>query len=425
MKIPSRSGYKMKFPSGLKNLVRPQYAVALTYAVMLLFSWRRWTTLIVDSGRETDLPLRLLNGEMLYRDVYYTYTPFSPYFNAFLYRVFGVHLDTLIVSGVVFSILLVLLCYKILRKLMPAGETAIATCFVVVLCVFKPAGNLIFPYSFAALHGAVFSLATVLFTLRYAQSQKKVDLIVAGVFIGLAEIAKHEFAFAGALTVSLYLIFLHGKDIRKLLVDLAFAAIPAFAVAVPVFAVLFANIDWRLLINDCHLFYTNIPESLVFYNRFRSGLNYPLDSFIQMIGATALSAAFTVLIIFFSDRAGKLRPKLIWLFAVSALIAAIILRLFFRQWDGSPLRALPFFLLGAIFIAWRRRSRPKSDGGNSLAGSLFIVAVYSLAMIVRVILRVPSGGFSCCLYLSRSLCLIFYALLCELPRAVRRWTNDE
>src|SRR5258707_15688715 len=142
----------MNFLSGLKSLVRPQYAVVLVYAVMFFASWRRWTTLIVDCGRETDLPLRLLNGEMLYRDVHYIYPPFSPYFNSFLYRVFGVHLDTLIVSGVAFSILLVFLCYKIFRRLMPATETAIATSFVVVLCVFKPSGNLIFPYSFAALH---------------------------------------------------------------------------------------------------------------------------------------------------------------------------------------------------------------------------------------------------------------------------------
>ena len=406
----------MNFPSGLKSLVRPQYAVVLVYAVMFFISWRRWTTLIVDSGRETDLPLRLLNGEMLYRDVHYLYPPFSPYFNAFLYRVFGVHLDTLVVSGVVFSVLLVFLCYKIVRKLMPPMEAAIATSFVVVLCVFKPAGNLIFPYSFAALHAAVFALATILFTIRYAEHRKRLDLIVAGIFIGLSTITKQEFAFAGAMAVTVYLIYLRRTKIGALLADLAYAAIPALVIAVPVFALLFANIDWQILVNDCHLVYTNIPESLVFYNSFRSGLDHPLASVIQMVGAAALGVAFTAAIIFFSDRMGLLRPRSIWTFAVSAIVVAVILSLSFKQWDGSPLRALPFFLLGIIFIEWRR---------SSSNAAVFILAVYSLAIIIRVILRVPSGGFSGSFYLPTSLVLIFYALLWELPLAVKRWTSDQ
>ena len=40
-----------------------------------------------------DLPLRLLEGDVLYRDVFYMYPPFSPYFNSFLYSLFGVHLE--------------------------------------------------------------------------------------------------------------------------------------------------------------------------------------------------------------------------------------------------------------------------------------------------------------------------------------------
>ena len=415
----------MNFRSGLKYLLRPQNAVALVYVVMLFASWRRWTTLIVDSGREMDLPFRILNGEMLYRDVHYIYPPFSPYFNALLYRVFGVHLDTMVVSGIVFSILVVFLCYKIFRKLMPPVETAIATSFVVVLCAFKPAGNLIFPYSFAALHAAVFGLATVLFTIRYAEHRKKLDLIIAGLFIGLATIAKQEFAFAGAVTVTLYLIFLHRTKLGAFLVDLAYAAVPALAIAVPVFALLFVNIDRQVLINDCHLFYTNIPESLLFYNRFRSGLDHPIASFVQMVGAAAIGVAFTAVIMYFSDRTGRLRPKLIWTFAVSAIIAGVILSLSFQQWDGSPLRAVPFFLLGAMFIEWRRRSRQIAPRGAPESGALFIIAVYSLAILVRVILRVPSGGFSGSFYLPTSLALIIYALLWELPLAVKRWTNDE
>jgi 4-amino-4-deoxy-L-arabinose transferase-like glycosyltransferase len=415
--------------AGLKTRLRPQYFIVLTFAVMLIASWQRWTSLIVDIGRETDLPFRILNGEMLYRDVHYIYPPLSPYFNAFLFKVFGAHLDTLSYSGIFFAILLTFLCYRIARKIMPATEASVAVSFIIVLCFFKPAGNLILSYSFAGVHAAVFSLTTVLFTMRYAECRNRRDLVMVGIFIGLATISKQEFAFAGAVTVTAYLIYLHRSNLKRLVPDLAFVAGPAIVIALPVFAVLFANIDARTLIDDCHLFYTNMPESLVFYNRFRSGLNYPGASFIQMIGAAALCVAVAAAIMFFSDRTGTLRSKVLRYFAVSAVIVGVVLYFYISEWDGSPLRALPFFLVAVIVYEWMLGSRGRSPentatetGANPL---LFIVAVYSLAILLRAVLRVPSGGFSGSFYLPTSLILIFYALLNLLPNAVRRWTGDE
>ncbi|MEO7658865.1 MAG: glycosyltransferase family 39 protein [Pyrinomonadaceae bacterium] len=413
----------------LKSSFRPQMMPMLMFFAMLFVSWRRWTSLIVDIGRETDLPLRLLNGEILYRDIHYTYTPFSPYFNAGLYWLFGIHIDTLAASGIVFSGILLLLCYRIFIRLMPAAETAIAVSFILVLCVFKPAGNLILPYSFGALHAAVFALASLLFVLRHWETRKKRELIIAGIFIGFAALAKQEFGFAGAVTVFAYVVYLHRADFRRLFTDLFLSGISALAIVIPVFVVLFAKIDPNVLINDCHLFYTNIPESLVFYNRFRSGFDAPVGSFIQMVGAAFLSAAIVSLIIWLSDRTGKLRKKSFILFAISSGMVGIVLYFFINQWDGSPLRAIPFFLLGIIFVEWRRRSRVNN---NSAAvsdpddnGALFVIAVFSIAILTRLILRVPSGGFAGSFYLPTSLGLIFFGLLVMLPNAVRKWSGDE
>jgi len=404
--------------------------VIVTFIAMLVVSWRRWTSMIVDIGRETDLPFRIMNGEMLYRDVHYIYPPFSPYFNALLYRVFGPHLDTLILGGIFFAALLTFLCYKIASRFMPSTQAAIAVSFIVVLCVFKPAGNMILSYSAAGVHAAVFSLAAILFTMDYAERGKRRDLIVAGVFIGLAAITKQEFAFSCATAATAFLIYRHRSNVLAFLRDLAFVAIPAMIVAVPVFAWLFANIDWRILINDCHLFLTNIPESLVFYNRFRSGLDHPVASVFQMLGGAAVSIAFAALVVLFSDKTGRLRSRSVIAFAVSSIVVAIILFFFIEDWDGSPLRALPFFLAAMIFWSWTRK--PKSGESENLPSEgshrhqiLFIIAVYALAMIVRVVLRVPSGGFSGSFYLPASIILIFYALLVLLPQAIGKWTNDD
>lgn len=414
----------MTYSSGLKSLFRPPVVVVLVFVAMLLVSWRRWNSLIVDFGRETDLPFRLLNGEMLYRDVHYIYSPFSPYFNALLYGVFGVHIDTLIVSGIVCSGIIAFLCYRICRNLMPPTESAIGTSMVIVLCIFKPAGNLILPYSFSALHGTVFALATALFLLRYAAGRNRRDLILAGVFIGLASIAKLEFGFAGAVTATVYLVYINRTNLSKLITDLAAAAVPAIAIAGPVFALLFANIDARTLIEDCHLFYTNLRESVIVYNRFRSGMNAPLFSVFQMFGAVGVSVALVSLIVFLSDKTGRLRRRSLMYFTVAVIITAVVLYLSIGQWDGSPLRALPFLLSGMICISWRRRSDDGSVAGLA-PDILFIAALFALAMLGRVLLRVPSGGFSGSFFLPVSICLIIYALVCELPAYIKKWTDNE
>src|SRR5262245_29217337 len=165
LRLANRS--KAEFRLTLKSAIRnPQSAIILVFSAMLAVSWRRWTSPIADSGREMDLPLRLMNGEMLYRDAHYIYPPFSPYFNSLLYRIFGVHLDVLWVSGIVCAILIAWLCYRIARRLLTPSDSALATITVILLCIFKPAGNLIWPYSFAALHGMVFALGVLLLTLR-------------------------------------------------------------------------------------------------------------------------------------------------------------------------------------------------------------------------------------------------------------------
>mgnify|MGYP000361399652 CR=1 FL=1 len=222
-------------PENPQSAIRnPQSAIAVAFAAMLAVSWRRWTSPIADSGREMDLPWRLLQGEWLYRDVHHIYPPFAPYLNALLYRVFGVHLDVLHAAGIVCSAIITVLCYRIARRLFEPAEAAIATIAVIIFCIFKPAGNLIQPYAFAALYACVCSLGVLLLTLRHAENQRSRELIFAGLLIGLAAITKQEFALAGAATVTAPLFYQQiskvksqNSNFKRLITDLLLAALPA------------------------------------------------------------------------------------------------------------------------------------------------------------------------------------------------------
>ncbi|HKX29292.1 MAG TPA: glycosyltransferase family 39 protein [Blastocatellia bacterium] len=400
-----------------------------------------------------DLPLRLLRGESLYRDIHYLYPPLSPHLNSQLYRLFGVHLDVLHVIGIICSALIVALCYRIARRLLAPSEATIATIAVIILCIFKPTGNLISPYTFAALYATTFSLGVLLLTLRYVAPGKVADppalsggfegnygdsgfslegeppavgsrasLIGAGVLIGLAAITKQEFALAGALTVTVALIYRYRHDYGRLVRELSFAAVPAMLIALPVYGLLFYRLGWQTLVVDCHLFFTHLPASLVYYNSQRTGLDYPLFSLIQMMGAALVGVAAISAIVLLSDRKRVMfKPASVVLIA-ALIVTTVIIIAAGRQWDGSPLRALPLLLITFIVCGW---SIPK--GGmeeRAAAAARFIISVYSLAVLARVSLRVPSGGAFGGFFLPTSLVLFCYLFLRFLPQVLGRWTRD-
>ncbi|MGE0127719.1 MAG: glycosyltransferase family 39 protein [Blastocatellales bacterium] len=415
---------KSSLISSLQSAIRnPQSAIALVFIAMLLVSWRRWTSPIADSGREMDLPLRLLNGELLYRDAHYIYPPFSPYFNSALYRIFGAHLDVLQASGIVCAVLIAFLCYRIARRLLGPAESALATVAVVLLCVFKPAGNLISPYAYAALHGMIFALGALLLTLRYAETGRRRELIAAGVLIGLAAITKQEFALAGAITVAAAVAHLHRTNFKKLAADLSFAAAPALLIALPVYAALLKFIGWKIIVEDCHLFYTHLPASLVFYNSHRTGFDRPLFSLMQMAGAAAAGIAAMSGVVLLGDRTRKIFRWVGAAFVLSLIAVFAIRWLAGKQWDGSPVRALPLLLIAILIVEWRRKNREQGSEPGSPA--LFIVAAYSVAILARVALRVPSGGAFGGFFLPTSLILFCWLFTRGLPTLVERWTGQE
>ncbi len=416
---------KSQLVNSIRSAIRnPQSAIASVFAAMLVVSWRRWISPVTDSGREMDLPLRLMNGEALYRDVYYLYPPFSPYFHSLLYRICGARIEVLQVGGAICAALAVWMCYRIARRLMTPSESALAAIAVILLCVFKPGGNLIWPYAFAALHGMAFALGALLFTLRRVEKERRRDLIAAGVLIGLAAITKQEFALAAACGVIAAVIWLWRADFKRAAADLALAAAPATLIAATVYGALIAFIGWKTVVEDCHLFYTHLPASLVFYNARRAGLDRPLSSLAQMMGAAAVCVAMLSAAALLGGRDGAARPgrdrRTGWMLIAlnGALLFALAIRLVVgEEWDGSPMRALPFLSLAMIVVGWRR---PKEESG----AALFVISAYSLAMMARVVLRVPAGGSYGGFFLPTPLILFCYLFLRVAPEAVGRWAQD-
>jgi 4-amino-4-deoxy-L-arabinose transferase-like glycosyltransferase len=403
----------------------PAAAIGGVFLILLAISWRRWTSPIADSGRELDLPLRLLAGEWLYRDVHYLYPPLSPYFNALLYRLFGARLEVLQAGGILCALLILWLCYRIARRLLAPGEAAFAMIAIVILCVFKPAGNLVWPYAFAALHATTIGLGALLFALRYASGGRRREIIFAGLLLGLAAITKQEFALASGAAIVSAALARSGIARRRAALDVAAAAGAALAILLPVYGWMFARFGWETLVVDGHLFFTHLPAPLVYYNARRLGFDRPLASLAQMAGGAAVGVliagaiAALALLRAGDGEARELLPRsLLWLAGALAVVLLVI-RLAPGGWDGSPLRALPLLLIALIIIAWRRR------GSGATVQAVLIIAVYSLTTLARVALRVPSGGAFGGFFLPTSLILVHHLFAHTLPRALDARAGEE
>ena len=178
-------------PVTLSSIVRadrgshtgPGVGTALSYRrrcllVVVAATWQRWTHPIIDHGREMNVPLRILTGERL--------TPTSPistgrslYFNALLYYLFGVHLNTPAYQRHGARFLPSLMIYWLARGLLSPWEAALATALRPRSCALAGfIGNFIQPYAYAALYGWTFALASLV--CRHATSHRTEYLDVVG-----------------------------------------------------------------------------------------------------------------------------------------------------------------------------------------------------------------------------------------------------
>lgn len=373
---------------------------AVGFAVLFAVSWQKWADLVIDGGREMNAPLRLLRGELIYSDVYYLYGPLAPYLNAALYAVFGVHLNTLYGAGTAASLLVLLLVFQLGEKLTGFRAAVLTTWTVLVLCVFKRNGNYIFPYAYSAVYGTLLGLGALAAQIRYIHGRRTRCLTLAGVLAGLALICKLEFGFAAtAGLVALAFSDRPGARLHTLMCGLW----PALAIPVIVYGALLSMMPWDSLVKDTFLWPAYIPSELIYFNRTKLGLGDPAKTLRELLSALAMLGIVASAVLAVSARlgAGSLREvlrtlprpwsrRLLLMAGGSVGVLLVNMWMYKTRWDVSPFRALPVLCVGLICYCARRSDGPPEH--EVQRRSLFVLGVYSLAVLARVILRVPSGG---------------------------------
>jgi 4-amino-4-deoxy-L-arabinose transferase-like glycosyltransferase len=417
--------------------------MAASFGIGLALSWERWGNPLVDCGREMNQPLRLARGEMLYSEVRHIYGPLSPYVNAALYEIFGPSLDVLYASGILCSIIILAIVYWLGRQLMGRRASTAATLSVMWLCAFKQAGNYMLPYSYSALHGCLLGLITLALLVKAVGNRQAaaVDqagatgekvkttqrsprplaatryLVAASVAAGLTVLAKTEMGLAALVAGVAAAMLLGYPDWRRVFMHSAVFILPASAIVIGVYWQIAERVGWHTLSADSFLFLRNLSPELVYFNKRVSGFDQPLQSLLQMIGAVfriaslaAIIAAISLLLtrrkkesagakvaavsdIGITD-AGRATYSQLWaLLALSVLVFLALPLAAGISWDKGPYLAMPVLivvLLIVMSIRYQKQISEKRFDRETIL--LIIIAVYALASLARVILRVRSGG---------------------------------
>ena len=410
--------------------------IAVSFIFGLAASWERWGNPLVDCGREMNQPLRLAAGQMLYSDVRHIYGPLSPYINATLYRIFGPSLGVLYADGIVTALMILALVYWLSRQLMGRAAAVAATLSVTWLCAFKQAGNYVLPYSYSALHGCALGLASLALLVQFVQKRDEETrpqisaedeprrrlagssllLAAAGAIAALATLAKTEMGVAATVAGVAAVALASIRAPRRALAPAAMFLVPSVGLVVVVYALIATRVGWHTLSADSFLFFRNLSPELVYFNKRVSGFDQPLQAVGLMLGATVKIASLAIIIATISllitrrkkpmsagevkladlrADAGRVSYLQLWLLlALSTLLFVAIPLVGALQWDKGPYLAMPLLLAAFLLVAGYRfvKQFSKSGNANRRALVLIVVAVYALASLTRVILRVRSGG---------------------------------
>jgi hypothetical protein len=177
--------------------------LGLLWGLLVYSSWATWGNLTIDCGREMYVPAVLSEGKMLYRDVWYLYGPAGPYFNSFLFRVFGVHLNVLYWAGSLSALGSALFLYLAGMRLSSCvvGWTAGA---VVLLQSFQPSlFSFPLPYSFSSVYGCLCACLFVWLIIGASGSKGWRWVLGAGTAAAIALLLKPEFGVACYATLIL------------------------------------------------------------------------------------------------------------------------------------------------------------------------------------------------------------------------------
>jgi hypothetical protein len=404
-------------------------ALVALWAAQVFFTWAAWGNLTIDSGHEMYVPALLAQGKVLYRDVWFAYTPGAPCFNSYLFRFFGMNLSVLYWAGSLSALGSAIFLYLTGMRLSSwlVGWTAGA---VVILEAFQPSLFCFpLPYAFAAVYGCLVSCLFIWLVINAADSNAWGWMFGAGTAAALALLLKPEYGMACYCTLALSIVvrLMTTRRWRSALGDIA-AVMPGVAAcgAVVLWMVSLKGLAFIIQDNIMSLptsyFMKRYGKSWLAYTGFSLTLPAFHDALIRTLPvAAAITAAYACLRWKRSDLLANLLKVLLVLLIILYFTQPVYLSV--EQEIGMPLRTIFFprdmvlYVAIAACAAWLLCWR-KDHSFAACDIRIPLVLAFSSLLAFRLLMKNSPWGYS--IYYNGPVALGFFLLLFRvIPRRDR------
>jgi hypothetical protein len=413
--------------------------LAAVFAAGTALSWQRWTDPLVDFGRQLYVPWRLLEGDVLYRDVAHVFGPLAAYLNAVVMAVAGVSLRSLAYAGLVTAFACACLLRALFARLGGSAAGMLAAVLFLLLFafpqyVFQANFNFVTPYSTDLTYGIVLALLCLhaLPGTRAEAGRGPLRALVAGACLGLVALGKPEvlLALLCALGVSVALRSREaglGRALPWLPFLGAAAAVPLLAAVLFASALLPADALRAAFGGILPALQTDIAATP--YYAWVAGTDAPALNLSRMF-FHAYPYALALLAGAWLDRRTALRAPV---FAGAALALLVVLPLLaVRALDTvwvvqQAVRPLPLLVAVALAALGLRCLRATDARERRLLDGWIVTGVFALALLAKIALAARFFHYGFALAMPAAVWLA--ALLARPPPALlpagrpMRWTR--
>ena len=261
----------------------------LVFLVCTIVSWGTFGALYYDCGREVLLPQWILEGKIIFKDVFAMYLPLPYYINALFYKIFGQSITILQILGCINTFIIIAVLYGIMRVFTDRYYSFSMCIFIILFYIFRSftCMNYIFPYAYAMIYSLSAMLFSVLCGLLFVKTSKTFFIPLAYLMLGLSVANKPEFIFC-IIPLVIITVLSHKNTFRLWLLNIAAFVMPSVLSWGVLFLQGFGTEDFRNYYNFLDKFFKT--EEQRYYTLHFVKLPFSINNILAVCKAFLVSA---------------------------------------------------------------------------------------------------------------------------------------
>ena len=320
--------------------------LVLILAFAFFVNYFKFGNILYDTGREFLVPLAVLDGKILIKDVFLSYFPLSYQINALFFKIFGSSLDTLRILGLISALLINVFIYLTSRFFVSRKKSFIFSLIISFSLMFNVSHlyNYILGYSYAFIYAVLFLFVSLFFALKYIKENK--FLYLSYFFLGVCFALKAEFVF---LFIPYFLMLLYKKTgLKQILISNFLFFLPLILS----FLILFIQgFNFSDLINYFSFMKSFLSSKILLnYNSIvfeKNPVNWCLKMLDGVLKFVSLFLPFFFILYFPIKKNKKVLVKILsFLLFIFLLVAAIHIK------DFNFVSIFPFLSLTSLYILY-------------------------------------------------------------------------